>query len=159
MNKKPLLRAVKPEAVVTLDGVRYDVGGLVGQPDLAFLRPDWLDALQNDAAAFQVAGFALGRTPGGPLEQVRHADRHTWPPPGIALTLRFRPPAARCPASPLRGLELYDGIPLLAKWLTVRNNGSKVVRLNAFTSEVLGMVEANRRSARAEAGNFRQYGC
>lgn len=33
-----ILRAVKPEAVVVVDGVSHPVGGLVGQQDNAFLR-------------------------------------------------------------------------------------------------------------------------
>ena len=37
----------------------------------------------------------------------------------------------------------------------MRNNGSKVVRLNAFTSEVLGMVEAESQiGSTTDAGNF-----
>ena len=38
--------------------------------------------------------------------------------------------------------ELYDGIPLLSKWLVVRNGGDKPIRLNSFTAEILAVVEA-----------------
>ena len=33
-----LVRGVKPEAVLEINGVRIDVGGLTGQPNYAFLR-------------------------------------------------------------------------------------------------------------------------
>src|SRR5689334_11394235 len=33
-----LLRGVKPEAILELDGHRYEIGGLKGQPDYAYLN-------------------------------------------------------------------------------------------------------------------------
>lgn len=38
--------------------------------------------------------------------------------------------------------ELYDGIPLISKWLVVRNRTGQPVRLNTFMCEVLAAVEA-----------------
>ncbi len=143
MTGAALLRAVKPEAVLELDGVRYEIGGLVGQPDLAYLRPDWLDAMQSDPQAFHCTGFEIGK----PRERmawkrVRHAADQPWPPPGAALTLQFAPPAGTLPGLVVEvHYELYDGLPVLGKWLTIRNEGAKPVRLNRFTVEVLGMVE------------------
>ncbi|HIG17122.1 MAG TPA: alpha-galactosidase, partial [Candidatus Handelsmanbacteria bacterium] len=37
-----ILRAVSPEARLTLDGQAFDVGGLLGQPEFSYLRPEWL---------------------------------------------------------------------------------------------------------------------
>jgi hypothetical protein len=138
-----LLRAVKPEALLELDGARYDIGGLTGQPDLAYLRPDWLDVLRGDPNAFQYAGFTTGRTTARfAWKRVRHAADLPWPPPGAALTLHFTPPQDRLPGVSVEvHYELYDGLPLLSKWLTIRNAGAKPVRLNRFTAEILGMVE------------------
>jgi len=39
VSGESIIRSVRPEAVITLDGVRYDVGGLVGQPLHNFLEP------------------------------------------------------------------------------------------------------------------------
>ncbi|MDR2980838.1 MAG: hypothetical protein LBV12_01175, partial [Puniceicoccales bacterium] len=50
-------------------------------------------------------------------------------------------------ANPLQGLkvivhyELYDGLPLLGKWLTIRNDTSSPVTVDKFTSEILGVTE------------------
>ena len=44
MTGASVLRAVRPEARVTLNGVACDVGGLIGQPDHAYLLPEWIDA-------------------------------------------------------------------------------------------------------------------
>ena len=39
-NQEELVRAVKPEATVSINNFSIDVGGLVGQPNLAFLYED-----------------------------------------------------------------------------------------------------------------------
>ena len=142
MNGASMLRAVKPEAILEIDGVSYPVGGLTGQPDLAYLTDEWIDAMKGDPAAFQFTGYETGRT------QARFPSSHprvkaSWPPSGVSLTLNFAPPEGKLPGLKVAvHFELYDGIPLLSKWVTIRNEGDAAVRLNRFTSEILGMVEA-----------------
>ena len=36
---------------------------------------------------------------------------------------------------------MYDGIPVISKWVTLSNNGKRSIRLNQFTSEILAAVE------------------
>ena len=38
-----ILRGVKPEASISVDGVSLDIGGLVGQREYAYLRREWID--------------------------------------------------------------------------------------------------------------------
>ena len=57
-----LLRAVQPEARVELDGVSYDIGGLVGQEERAYLRREWLDEFTSDPQAFQFVSYECGPT-------------------------------------------------------------------------------------------------
>jgi len=79
-----ILRGVKPEAIVAIDGQRYEVGGLTGQPNYAFLRPEWLENLRANPGAFQFVGFEVGR----PAERLawkrvrHHAPGVKWPPDG-----------------------------------------------------------------------------
>jgi hypothetical protein len=95
------LRAVRPEAEVTINGVTYPVGGLTGQENHAFLLPEWLDGLEADPAAFVFTGFEIGV----PEErfgwkQVRHhAPDMAWPPRGVSLRLDFTAPQATLAAS------------------------------------------------------------
>ena len=49
-----LIRAVRPEAVVTIDGKEYSVGGLHGQPNQAFLKRKWLDEMKNRCQGFPI---------------------------------------------------------------------------------------------------------
>ena len=143
-----LLRGVKPEAVVELDGKRFEVGGLKGQPNYAFLRPEWIEQLKADPGAFRFVGHAVGR-PEARLawRQVRHhAPGMKWPPTGVSLRLDFAPPvsAEGTPAAGIRisvHYELYDGIPAYSKWITVSNTGPAAVQLDRFSREVLAWVE------------------
>ena len=90
-----ILRGVKPEAIIELDGKRYEVGGLKGQPNYAFLRPEWLGQLRADPAALRFIGFEVGQ----PKERLawkqvrRHAPDVKWPPPGVSLRLDFAWPS------------------------------------------------------------------
>ena len=97
-----------------------------------------------DPAAFQLTGFEIGPTKERfPWKRVRYAADLPWPPPGVALTLHFKPPAAAKLGNLTVSVhyEMYDGIPLLCKWFTLHNGSDKPVRLNRFTSEILAVVE------------------
>ena len=90
-----LLRGVKPEAVLEISGQRCEVGGLVGQPNYAFLRERWLDNLTASPTAFQFVRFEVGKpTERFAWNRVRHcAPQTTWPPTGVSLRLDFIGPA------------------------------------------------------------------
>ena len=139
-----LLRAVKPEALLSLDGKTYSVGGLRGQRDHAFLLPGWADALTNDPAAFALTGLEVGR-PRAPAEwkRKRHAAPLPWPTPGVTLDLHYQgPDEATRPITVSIHYELYDGLPVLGKWVRVQNGGAKPVTLETLTTELLACVEA-----------------
>jgi hypothetical protein len=138
-----LLRAVKPEAEVVLEGKAYPVGGLTGQPNLAFLTEDWIGQLKSGSDAFVLKGFAVGpAVPRMAWKQVRRAAPSDWPVPGVALTLTFGPPKNGPKAIEVDvRYEMIDGAPILTKRLIVRNLGDKAIRVDAFKAEILGLVE------------------
>lgn len=143
MTGESITRAVRPEAVVEIDGEKYNVGGLVGQVENAYLKPEWADALTTDPAAFQLAGIEIGKTAERfAWKRKRYSPDAPWPPPGVSLVLKFAPPAGKLDGISVEvHYELYDGIPLICKWLTIGNNGNKSVRLGSFVNETLAMVE------------------
>ena len=134
-----ILRGVKPEASVALDGGTYDIGGLVGQEEYAYLRREWIDDFTSDPAALQFIDYEIGSTvaPFG-WKRVRSCPGLPWPAPGARLALRFGGHSA---VEATVVYELYDGLPLLGKWLELRNGGDRAVRLHAFKSEILAAVE------------------
>ena len=73
MTGASLLRSVRAEARVELDGKKFDVGGLVGQPVHNYLSPGWLPQLKADPGSFQLAGRSIGRT------EARFPWQKRWP--------------------------------------------------------------------------------
>lgn len=88
------LRGVKPEAEIQINGVNYEVGGLKGQPNYAFLKEEWIKNLHNSNAAMQFDGYEILVTE-TPFEwaKVRYGDSdRPWPPKGVHLRLDFKLP-------------------------------------------------------------------
>ena len=138
------LRAVKPEAVVEIDGARHEVGGLKGQPNRAFLRPAWLRSMTSSPAALRLVGHAISKPAERmPWKRVRHhaPDVH-WPPSGVALRLDFAPgPGGPEGVHVSVHYELYDGLPCYGKWITVSNAGPRAFTLGRYASDLLAAVE------------------
>jgi hypothetical protein len=142
MTGASLLRGVKPEAELELDGRHIAIGGLAGQEEWAYLRTAWLDAMKPDPAAFHCTGMESGATSERfPWKRAAYSGNQPWPPPGASLTLHFehgRLPGLRVDVH----YEMYDGLPVVAKWLAIRNQSPRPVRLNRFVSEILAVVES-----------------
>lgn len=143
MTGEALIRGIKPEARVELDGMSYAVGGLLGQVEYAYLRPEWLATFTADPDSFRLRDFQVGPIAERfPWKQKCYASNRMWPPPGKMISFIYS--HARFPdVDVLVHYEIYDGLPLLAKWLTVENHGATPIRLTTFTSEILAMVEAD----------------
>ena len=146
MTGASLVRSVRPEVRVELDGRAYEVGGLLGQPIHNYLSAEWVKTLKANDSAFRCQGFKIGRTE-APWAWRKRSEWMSqdlpWPFPGVSLTLEFQPPLGVTNGVTVEvHYELYDGIPLFCKWLVVRNGGGQAVRLNSFTSEILATVEA-----------------
>jgi hypothetical protein len=150
MNGESILRGIKPEARISLDGTTYDVGGLTGQPNYAYLREEWLESMETDPLAMQFTGYAIS-APEAPFEWKRsrhHAQASEWPPKGVHLSMSYRLPDTSNNTVYGSGnitvsvhYELYHGIPVMAKWISVQNDTSKELLVDSFTSEIIAAVE------------------
>ena len=77
-----MLRGVKPEAVLEVNGTAYDVDGLAGQPDYAYLLPQWVDGMTASPRAFHFTRFEAGQTEAPFAWKVlRPSSKGAWPPP------------------------------------------------------------------------------
>jgi len=146
MTSESVLRAVKPEAMVELDGVTYEVGGLKGQVEQAYLRPEWVDGMESNPRAFQFSGYGTNKIKARvPWKRNRHAQDLPWPPAGLELFMNYEPPVSA--GERYAGLtvsvhyEMYQGIPVLSKRIVVHNGSGRTVRLNRFVSEILAVVD------------------
>jgi len=157
MTGESELRSVRPEAQVELNGKTFDVGGLLGQPVHNYFKAGWLAQMKANPEAFHFTGYTTGLTePRFPWQ--KHVEWLTaaapWPPPGISLTLSFSAPAEFSGVTVDVHYEMYDGIPLVSKWIVLRNQSGKTVHLNSFKSEVLAVVE---NTPKAFAGEPREW--
>ncbi len=147
MTGEAMLRSVRPEARVSINGNSFDVGGLTGQPNHAFLTPQWLEQMQADPNAFQLVRVSSGPTIQRLAWQRRrhHAMPSDWPPPGIQLRMEYRSKSAADPDLSKILItvhhEIYDGLPVVCKWLTVRNETEQAITLDRFRAEELAVVE------------------
>jgi hypothetical protein len=138
-----VLRAVRPEASVVLDGRPFDVGGLGGIAEQGYLLDSWVRDAAAEPSAFRFRSYETG-----PIaerlswKRIRYAEGRPWPPRGTTLTLRFDPPTS-WPEGPRLAIvyELYDGLPLVSKRLVVENVSDRTLRLDSFKSEILAAVE------------------
>jgi len=139
-----LLRSVRPEAIIKLDGNNFAVGGLTGQPIHNYLGPEWLAQMNADSRAFHMASYKIGRTEPRFAWQ-KHPEWLSrdcpWPPPGAALTLLFQSPTNCGLMTVAIHYEIYDGLPLISKWLTISNGSTGPVTLERMVVEQLALVE------------------
>ena len=58
--------------------MRHNLGGLLGQPDYAYLRAEWLDTMTADPATFRCTGYETGKTP----------PRFAWAPVRVVVLIK-----------------------------------------------------------------------
>lgn len=140
MTDSQLLRAVMPEAKVTLDGKTYRVGGLHGQKERAYFKKEWLKDLEASNEDFQYESMVVTEiTPHFPTK-TNFWTSHQRDATGKKVTFQYSHPA-------FQGLlvkihyEIYDDLPLIAKYLTMENFSSRPIEINQVVNEVLGLVE------------------
>lgn len=141
-NHQQLLRAIKPEGSVEINGRRYNIGGLYGQTENAYLQADSIDKYKEHEADLHYIAYSITA-----LKPSIH-----WKPTGWAMN-RQQPTGKELSFTygssnaALAGIvvqvhyELYDGIPLIVKWVSVENHASKSITIGRVMNEQLALVE------------------
>ena len=141
-NGQQLLRAIRPEAIVTIEGVPYDVGGLHGQSEKAYLQEEWIDSLTKGLGDFVIKSVEV--TDIKPSIQWK---KNTWGSvnkfgTGKMISFTYDSPFKNLYAvEVVVHYEIYDGIPLIVKWVSVINNKDRPLIVNRIVNESLGLVE------------------
>lgn len=141
-NGQQLLRAVKPEAKLTIDGKSYVVGGLKGQPENAYLLTDWLSHMEPLARDFTFKNFSVeDLTPYLQWKSKTWSSR-TQQPTGKVLSFLYEGSVPALIGIQVRvRYELYDGLPLIIKSMSIHNGSPRKVKIDRVVNEVLGLVE------------------
>ncbi|HEY6975345.1 MAG TPA: alpha-galactosidase [Chitinophagaceae bacterium] len=141
-NGQQLLRAAKPEARIAIDGKEYNVGGLYGQTENAYLLPGWLNNFTSHASDFQFVQYEVSDIKPFIQWKPKGWAMSTKQPTGKAISFSYR-----SSLSALNGIiikvnyELYDNIPLITKWISIENNSDHNITLSHIVNEVLALVE------------------
>ena len=142
------LRAVRPEAVLTINGKHFSIGGLEGQEVHNFLDQNQLSKMTAADSSFILVDYFVGETK-EPFKWKANtqwiSSTFKWPAPGKRVTFIYRPHTSietYCKNIEVRIVyELYDTAPILCKWIEIINNSTKSILLNSFKSEILALTE------------------
>ena len=132
-----LIRSIEPEARLVINGITYQIGGASGQAEKAYWQNNFSKNLRSSDSDFHWVRWKVSSI------QPRMKGKNSHPSPSgkeIAFVYTSSLPS-------LQGLQvtvhyaLYQGLPLLEKWLTLQYTGKINLKLNRVVHEVLGLVE------------------
>ena len=140
MTGETLIRTACPEGTVTIDGIDYPLGGLGGIEEYGYLKEEWLDGFTSLPNSFRVTEFQVTDLKKRmEWKQKRWALVKDWNPKGKKLTFTLEGPVEGVKVE--LHYELYDGAPIIGKWMDVINGSGRPINLDKFTLEELAMVE------------------
>lgn len=95
-SREMLLRALAPEARVTVNGTEFAIGGLTGAPIANYINAAWRDSLVPIPNSYQFTGWkeeAVKPRFGWKKRPEWLAKDLPWPPPGKHVVMHYQPPA------------------------------------------------------------------
>ncbi|MGA1544965.1 MAG: alpha-galactosidase [Saprospiraceae bacterium] len=137
------LRALRPEANVTINGTSYAIGGLQGQPVENFFLEKWMANLKPYSNAFQfeqVEVHAIKPRLNWKKRPEWMSVDQPWPSPGKEVVFTYKHPKLEVVVQV--HYEIYDHMPVLSKWISILNRNDGAINIQSFTSEILACVEA-----------------
>ncbi|MBM3178440.1 MAG: alpha-galactosidase [Bacteroidetes bacterium] len=142
VNGQQLIRAVRPEARITLNGTTYAIGGLSGQKEQAYLKPAWLDNMEVIPNAFKYSDFNVTTITPNVNWKKTFWSSGALPPTGVRVIFEFIAPAGSKEKMKVNVVyDVYDGIPLMVKWIELKNLGNEPVRIDRVVNEILAFSE------------------
>ncbi|SOE21085.1 hypothetical protein SAMN06298216_1557 [Spirosomataceae bacterium TFI 002] len=137
-----LIRSLRPEARVVLNGKTYNVGGLYGQKEHAYYLDEWMVKLHANKADFQYKSAVVSE-----LVPAFPTKTNTWTssdkaPRGKEVVLLYE-----SLNKDLQGIKIqvhyaiYDGVPLISKWVIIENKSGKSIQIDQVVNEILAMPE------------------
>ena len=141
MTGENMLRAVGTEGSIRIDGKTWNIGGLAGQPERGFLKPEWLDKLSTMPNSFMVEDFEIS-----PLQESIPWAKNRWAlnkqaPSGKMLTFTLRGTNEHKDLIIKLNIVVYDKIPVIRKDFEIVNQSSRPVNIDRFCLEQLAFAE------------------
>ena len=91
MTGSSIIRGIKPEAILEIDGQSYEVGGLIGQEEMGYFQEAWLEQLTSNPDAFQYQSHQIGDIQARLEWKSRRwkPEDAKWPPKGKMISVNF----------------------------------------------------------------------
>ena len=142
MTGDSMLRTACSEGTLTIDGKDYPLGGLSGVEERGYMLPEWIDGMRPLENSFRVVDWTVtDLKPRMEWNRKRWALVKEWNPTGKELTITLEGPGDLKGVKVDLHYEIYDGAPIIGKWLIVRNETRRAIMLDKFTLEELAFVE------------------
>src|SRR5690606_34287418 len=131
-----------------------------GQKERAYFLPAWLNNLKADPQDFSFVKYETTA-----LQPLLPWDgQRWWAPSSPAVKGKEVVFYYRSTQENLKDIQvevhyaLYDDIPLLSKWLTLKNMGNKPIRVNQIAHEELALVEEESAVVGSPEDMWKQHG-
>lgn len=141
MSGENMLRVVSGEGELVINGEKWFLGGLEGQPERGYLKLDWIDEMTVKDRSFVVEDFEITDS----IETLEWA-RSRWAlnkqlPTGKSLTFMLRGVDEVKNIKVRLHYDIYDCIPVIRKHMEIFNEGDETVNLGSFKLEQLFFAE------------------
>jgi len=151
------VRSIQPEAIISIDGKEYQVGGMWHDKVHNYFNTKWLPEMKSKPGAF----IFKRMTPSLPESDIKWQPRYgvpatPYPPKGKRLTFEFDPPENfDQKIKVLVHYEMYEVIPVMAKWIEVQNLSDREIKINQMTTEILAVARDQKENLYMESS----YSC
>lgn len=138
-----MLRAINPEAIVTIDMITYPIGGLRGQDERGYLKTEWIKDFTAFDHEYQLSDITIsGIEPYINWKPVNWCSNPSLPKgKTVGFFYKVTKNMRLKDVTIAVYYEIYDGIPLINKWVEVLNKGNETVVVNKVINESLALVE------------------
>ncbi|WP_343556343.1 NPCBM/NEW2 domain-containing protein [Sphingobacterium sp.] len=136
-----MIRAVSSEGALTIDGKKWSIGGLNGQQERGYLKPEWLDNLTTLPESFMVEDYEIK-----PLAEPIKWARSRWAlnkeyAKGQQLVFTLRGQRELKDVKVKLYFSIYDNIPVISKRMEVINESTIAINIDYFQLEYLAFAE------------------
>lgn len=122
MTGETMLRTACSEGTLTINGRDYPLGGLQGIEERGYMLPEWIDQMKSPDNSFQVTGWTVADLkPRMEWNRKRWALVKEWDPKGKELIFTLEGPEEVKGVKAELHFEIYDGAPIIGKWLIIKN--------------------------------------
>ena len=154
MTAQNMLRAVSSEGDLVVDGVKWHLGGLKGQPERGYFKEQWIDSMTALSNAFIVEDFEVVDT----IHSLKWA-KSRWAlnkktPTGKSLIFTLRGTDDVADLSVRLYYDIYDHVPVIRKYMEIFNKGERTFNLDSFKLECLHFAEPESPVEEKDANNF-----